>query len=334
MASRLGPIRLWFMASALIICSAAPASCSGHTYNGPVQTINFGDLSTDSSLFIYIAQQQNYFAQNGINLTVKDYTTGPLVTQALVDGEIDLATAGEYSAIVQLMAGANLQILCSMDYYRSRFLVARTDLGITTAASLKGKKIGLVQNSLPEFYLGRFLTLNGLSLSDVIIVNTAPADWASAISSGAVDAVVVNQATLADVEAQLAGKYVAWDVQNYQESFGLLFCTGAWLDQNGPASGRFLKALAQAEVYLTGHQAECKTLLQRKFGYSDSYMAALWPEHNFSLSLSQSLVTAMEDEARWMAANGLSTQTTIPDFMKNMYPAGLAALKPEAVHLG
>ncbi len=61
MASRLGPIRLWFMASALIICSTAPASCSNHTYNGPVQTINFGDLSTDSSLFLYIAQQQDFF---------------------------------------------------------------------------------------------------------------------------------------------------------------------------------------------------------------------------------------------------------------------------------
>ena len=68
MAARLETCRIWFIATALILCAAGPAaSCSSQAYNGPPQTINFGDLSTDSSLFIYIAQQQNYFAQNGID---------------------------------------------------------------------------------------------------------------------------------------------------------------------------------------------------------------------------------------------------------------------------
>ncbi len=334
MASRLGPIRLWFMASALIICSTAPASCSNHTYNGPVQTINFGDLSTDSSLFLYIAQQQDFFTKNGIDLVVKNYATGPLAVQALNKGEVDLTSTGEYPVVGQVMSGIDMQVLCSMDEYHAFYVVARTDLGVSSVADLKGKKVGLVQKALPEFYFGRFLTVNNVDPASVTVLNVAPADWVSSITSGAVDALVVNQASLVGVETQLAGRYIAWDVQNYQQAYGLVYCSAAWLDQNKAAAGRFLKALSQAEDYFNRHKDESRALLKSKFNYSDEYLAALWPEHAYGLSLSQSLVAAMEDEARWMAANGLSAQTAIPDFMKNMYREGLANLKPDAVNLG
>jgi len=62
-------------------------------------------------------------------------------------------------------------------------------------------------------------------------------------------------------------------------------------------------------------------------------MQTIWPEHQFSLSLDQSLIAAMEDEARWMIKNNLTREKEIPDFMKFIFMDGLEAVKPEAVNI-
>ena len=65
------------------------------------------------------------------------------------------------------------------------------------------------------------------------------------------------------------------------------------------------------------------TLIWQKFG----------PSSQSSVSLDQSLIAAMEDEARWMIKNNLTREKQIPDFMNYIYVDGLKAVKPEAVKI-
>ena len=51
------------------------------------------------------------------------------------------------------------------------------------------------------------------------------------------------------------------------------------------------------------------------------------------LSLDQSLVTAMEDEGRWMIDNNLTTEKTIPNFRYYIYSKGLMEVNPDAVNI-
>ena len=62
-------------------------------------------------------------------------------------------------------------------------------------------------------------------------------------------------------------------------------------------------------------------------------METVWSQNQFSLSLDQSLITAMEDEARWMIKNNLTTEKQVPDFLDYIYEDGLKAVKPEAVNI-
>jgi NitT/TauT family transport system substrate-binding protein len=41
----------------------------------------------------------------------------------------------------------------------------------------------------------------------------------------------------------------------------------------------------------------------------------------------------MEDEARWMIKNNLTTEKTVPDFLDYIYVDGLEAVKPEVVSI-
>jgi hypothetical protein len=41
----------------------------------------------------------------------------------------------------------------------------------------------------------------------------------------------------------------------------------------------------------------------------------------------------MEDEGRWMIANNLTAEKTIPDFRNYIYTKGLEVVKPDAVNI-
>ena len=94
-----------------------------------------------------------------------------------------------------------------------------------------------------------------------------------------------------------------------------------------------MKSLTEAEDYLTRHDAEAKAIVGKRMKFDEALMETVWQRYRFSLSLDQSLIAAMEDEARWMMKNGLTTEKQVPDFLNYVYVDALKALKPEAVNI-
>jgi ABC-type nitrate/sulfonate/bicarbonate transport system substrate-binding protein len=321
------------IAAVILIAVLGSSSCSKSGYTGKLESIAFGDLSVDSSLFIYIAQQQGYFSDNGINLVTKNFDTGPAALDALLKQNVDLAAMGEFPVVGKAFAKEKISVLGSTDKFQSFYLAGRKDRGIQNISDLKGKTVGLVKNALPEFYLGRMLDLHNMSIKDVTVVNVSPAQWVNAITNGDVDAIVVAQSYVSQIQTQLTDKVVIWTAQSGQSAYGLLISRNDWITQHAELVKRLLTALAQAERLLTDHPEQAQSILARRFNYDSTYLAALWPEHQFSLTLDQGLIVAMEDEARWMINNGLTAEKQVPDFRQYVYIDSLKTVKPEAVNI-
>ena len=62
-------------------------------------------------------------------------------------------------------------------------------------------------------------------------------------------------------------------------------------------------------------------------------MESAWSRDQFLLSLDQSLIVAMEDQARWMIDNNLTTEKQVPNFNDYIYEDALKEIKPEAVNI-
>lgn len=74
-------------------------------------------------------------------------------------------------------------------------------------------------------------------------------------------------------------------------------------------------------------------IVRKELNYTEEYMATVWPDHQFSLSLDESLVLAMEEEGRWMINNNLTTPEKISDYRNYIYMKGLEKVKPESVNI-
>jgi len=215
-----------------------------------------------------------------------------------------------------------------------QYVVGRKDRGIEKATDLRGKRIGTTLGSIAEFYLGRFLELNGISVRDITVVDLkTPAEWENAVPDGTIDAIVTAQPYADLASKQLGSNAVVWPAQSGQYIFGLVVSSNDWVTKNPEKIRRFLRSLAQAEEYAISHPSSAKAIVQKRLSADTALVESIWSRDQFTVSLDQSLVVAMEDEARWMIKNKLTAEKEVPFFNDYIYEDALKAIKPEAVNI-
>lgn len=317
---------------ALVTVLTTTAGCSTLAVSAPQETLTVGAPALEQSALIYLAADQGLFARQRLNVVVQDYETGPAALDALEAGEVDIAGTAEYPLVARLLQGDPLAVVAATDKFENDYLVARPDRGITTPAGLRGKRVGLVRGTIVEFYLARLLELQGIPTEDVTVVNLELGRLIPALAAGEVDAIAAWQPYVTQAQAAVSGAVVL-PLQSSQPVFGLLVARQPWVKAQGGTLTRFLQALQQAEEQLIRHPEQAQVVTQRRLGFDAGYLARMWPQHRFGLSLDQPLVIAMKDEAEWMIRNGLTPVSSLPDFSALIDAAALEAAKPGSVTL-
>ncbi len=301
--------------------------------SGQLESIRIGIWPNEINTLIYIAQDQNYFVAAGLNVTITDYASVTEALNGMLNGESDISTASEFVLVGKALQREDIRALGSIDKVLQISIVSRKDRGIENVSDLAGKKIGVFKGAVSEFYLGRFLELHGMKDSQITLVDTSSLNIVDTLTSGTVDAVITGQPNIDRIRNNLGEEVMILPAQSNQATYYSVYSTGSWASEHPVLVTRFLNSLARAESYLIRNPDQARDIIQNKLNHSAIYMAAIWPEHQFSLTLDQGLVAAMEDEARWMIANNLTPEKQVPDFLDYIYMDGLEAIKPGAVNI-
>jgi NitT/TauT family transport system substrate-binding protein len=320
------------VAAGIVAMAFGCLSCRG-TDSEKVESINFGTVPTAASALIYVAQDQDFFASNNLSVNIKDFFSGVASVDALLKGETDISWAAEFPFVRKTFEREQLSVLAVVDRFNEDYLFGRKDRGINTVSDLKGKTIGIPVDTIIYFYLGRFLNLNGMTTQDVTIVNIPAQGSVDAIASGKVDGVVIWEPYCSQIRAKLGDSAVAWSVQSSQPGYGTILVRNDWISGQKKVIHRFLRSLAQAEEYMIHKPEIAKTILRKRLNYEEGFTERIWSQHRFTLSLDQSLILAMEDEARWMIKNNMTGEKTVPDFLRYIFEDPLKAIRPEAVNI-
>ena len=297
------------------------------------ESITIGTAPVELAGLIYIADEQRFFSGNGLNVTIKNYDSALAAVAGMENGEADLSVSTEYPIIAEVFGSGNIRIVGSIDKYQTTYIVGMKDRGIRNSSDIKGKKIGVTHNSIGEFYLGQYLSLLGLDLKNVTLIETKPAQVQGALANRSIDSAIIWNTDPETIEKQFGDSAVIWAAQGEQPTFGVVAGKNDLVADHPSSITRFLRSLDEAQQYAAGHPAEAKAIVQRRVNASDAHMDVAWPRHQFSLTLDQSLITAMEYEARWMIANNLTEGKTVPDFGKYIYTKGLDEIKPGVVRI-
>ena len=314
----------------LLLAITVLAGCAGGVKPaGSAEKITLAAYAGETGALVYVAEDQGFFEENGLDVTIKGYASGKAAADALINGEADIATSAGFVFVSNSFDHTDLRVFGTVATAEVKELVARKDKGITTTADLMGKKIGVTKKSGGEFALGVFLIFNALSYQDVELVDLKGSQIVEAISNGDIDAAFTWDPYTYNIKKELGENVISWF--GGEDFYFVLLTKEDWIKNNPAAAERFMKSVLEAEDYIKDNSEEAKEFVKNRFDYESDYIDYSWPRQEFAVILEQAMLIAFEDQARWTIKHGLTDATEVPNYLYYIYMDALEKFKPEAV---
>lgn len=141
-----------------------------------------------------IADKKGYFKEEGVDVEITSFTSGPILQQALAAGQLDMAYIGAPPVYHWFSRGLKSQILAKVNYGQAA-IITRSDSKIASLADLKGKKLAGVKKGsgndvlLRGYILGQEAKLD--ADKDLQIIDMPSGNMGASMQSGVVDAAFV-----------------------------------------------------------------------------------------------------------------------------------------------
>lgn len=153
----------------------------------------------------YVAEQKGFFKKHNADVKLMWFANYTDSISALSSGQLDANSQTWSDTMGPLAKGVPLKAILVNDNSAGNdaLMVGPKIKGF---AELKGKKIALEEFSISHFVLATALSKNGMSIKDVKVVNLSAGDAAAAFMSGRVDAAVVWNPWVNQIEKSGKGK--------------------------------------------------------------------------------------------------------------------------------
>lgn len=140
----------------------------------------------------YVAEDQGYFTEEGLNVTIDSFDTDADVNAALASGKLDMASVASHTALQFIENGVDVTIVAVLDAATTADAIIVDD-SINSVADLKGKKIAYEEGATSELLLGDVLDQNGMTFDDVDKVPMGADEAGTALIAGQVPAAVTYE---------------------------------------------------------------------------------------------------------------------------------------------
>jgi sulfonate transport system substrate-binding protein len=278
------------------------------------QTVRIAVSQTPLSAPFYIARNNHYFEQEGVNVEFVPCSGGVACAEKLFNREVDYATASESVVMFESFKRSDFSVLASfVESDNDLKLLTRTSYEITSIKELVGKRVGVVKASASEFYLDSMLIINHIPSSEVTKVYLSPAKIVEALYNREVDAISIWEPHGYQAEQYRNSNIVNLGLPGvYRLSFNLLTRTST-KPSDKQASVQLLKALNKATEWMSQHPLDARKIVSEQLEIIQEQLDWSWNDYNFSVSLGNSLLINLQMQARW-AINAHLVTGNPPDF--------------------
>lgn len=305
----------------------------------PPVIVSLGAPQSASSALVWLTFQLGYFAEQQVQVEMTAYPSGKRALAALLDNKVDLAITAETPFVFASFTQDDLRIFATTGQSDNNVrILARKDHGINQPADLSGKTIATQQASAVHFFLSSFLLLHHSDINAVTIQFFKAEKLASRLASGDVDAISMRDPILADAVAMIGSeKLVEFSEPGlYTKTYNLVGRQTFTSSYPGVME-KILLALSKGAKYVDENPQPAKQMTAESLHIDRQRVEELWPGMRQNISLQQSLLTSIEEEANWFYSSGqVKTQgnpVPVPDFWNRIDPAPLSRVVPGSVGL-
>ena len=261
----------------------------------------------------FIAQSQGYFAAEGLNIKVVEFSGPAEALPPLIAGHVDIALTTLYNlAVIAARGEHSVEAVYLLDTSNGADAVVAGP-GIRSVADLKGKTVAVTVGEVNELLLLKALESAHVPQDAVHFVNLNADDAGAALLAGRVDAAVtwepwVSRSTAAGARVI----YSSADVPNLiLDAVALKRST---VQSHRAAIERFLRALDQGIAYLRTHPDEARAIVAKALNTApDDAARMIAGDRTYGLDDNRALLAP--------GGQGLRSLATIARFLADRDPA-------------
>jgi len=284
------------------------------------------------SLPIFVAEAQGYFAAEGVSVRRLDCAFGKICLRMALDGQAQLATVADLPIVLAAHAGQRFGVLATINTNRNDTkIVTRRGSGITRAADLAGRTVGLHVGTTAQFALDTLLVLDGVDPARVRTVDLQPSEGRERLLARTIDAAALFEPYAYEAARALGpDALVLGTGRIYTQTWNLVAAGGPAAPPAPAEIDALLRALDRACAWIQRRPAEAKALLRERTGVDAGLVEAGWAALDYEVRLDQSLLALLEGQSRWAVRQG-AVPPGMPNFLGHLQTAPLRRVRPARV---
>lgn len=289
---------VFILITTLLVASVAMFT-SGCGKKASPQKVRLGVLKALGTVTPYLAQSLGYFKEQGLEVELISFPSGPIAMEAFASGNIDIVYAGIGPVSVWQSKGVKVKVVANANT-GGHMIMVRSDSGITKPSDLKGKKIATPTTGSVTDILFRQLFLKDVAKLDPakdmkVISNVNPADMPVVLMvNKEVDAIVTWEPYATQALQGFKGVSVLFDFGKYwREKYGRLYETNVvsasqdFIDKQPDALRRVLKAHRKATDYINNNKTEAYKMIAKELSLTEQVIAEAAKNIGFSVDIDQ-----------------------------------------------
>ena len=248
---------------------------------------------------LVIADKTGCFKRRGLTVSlVRESSSSPLL-ERLLSGELDIVCVPEQLVAFLALERNDFRIVGVLNRNQSQELIINTARHVYSPFGLKGRRIGLDMDSAASYFLYRKLLFYNLCLDDVVLVDIKPDLLPDKMAAGEIDAAIVWPPFSNQIRRRLGQKALSTNAHIGRDMYWLMVVREDWSRDHAAELELFFAALEEAFDYMSSFPQKAMTTAGGYFGFPQERVRLEWDAYHFDLELPQSLLFAMEQEARW-----------------------------------
>jgi ABC-type nitrate/sulfonate/bicarbonate transport system substrate-binding protein len=284
-------------------------------------------LGAEASLLpasVWVAENQGYFLEEGLNLTIKEFGSGRLSFLDMLEDGVDISTVAPTPIMFNSFERQDFSIFATFVYaFNDVKVIANQDSNIRVIADLVGKKIGTPAGTTGQFFVEAFLTYNEIDVSEVMIVDIPPANLPGALNAKEVDTIVIWEPHAYNAQELLGAKAIRLPSSEiYKETFNFMVMND-FAKENSETLEKFTRAIVKATEFIQNNKNESQKIVAQRLKLDETVTNILWEDFVFEVSLEPELITTLEDEAKWAIDSNLTDKKEVPNYLNYVYSNAL-----------
>ncbi len=290
------------------------------------RTIRIAIQPSAAFIPLYISRYTNSLetALKEINVKVEwqDFESGPAINESLFADLSDIGLIGDVPSVVALEKSNRMKLvgIPARGPNAYAMLARKDDTLINSYKDLKGRKVATVFGSTGHNFTQKILEKAGISFGDIEFCNIVASEAEQALTSRAVDAIVIWEPNVTRIVDKNIGKIIAQgDMIDLQGTNGFIV-REEYLAENSDIISILLKDYEDSAFHINNLTIDIKGKLANALKIAPDQIIPIAQKYDYSVGITKRDVASLQDTIQFLVnIKNISSEYSVENAIDSNY---------------